>query len=441
MALPVLRTIQRFSRASHGSIAIPFALTLVPTLMIVGFAVDYSRAAKIRSKLQSALDAASVGAVARASPAFAEAGAMTADGKLEQGIADARRIFTGNVAGLSGYETLSIAASVNKVERTIISELSFSAPVQTSFLGIMGVNSMTVTGSSKSTSSLPSYIDFYLMLDNSPSMGVGATTADVDKLIAKTTNSCAFACHDLNDANNNYEQAKKLGVNTRIDVLRSATMQLMDVATTIRAFRTQFRMSIYDFGASATTTGLRPLYSLSSDLSAAKTAASQIDLMTVKGQNQNNDQDTNFSSILPAMTKIIPTSGDGTSGSPMKYLFFVSDGVADEHNPSSCIKPTTNGRCQSPLNAALCSDLKKKGVKIAVLYTTYLALPDNDWYRQWIAPFNVGPYGPSPNSEIARGMSDCASPGFYFEVSMTQGISEALNALFQKAVADARISS
>ena len=38
-------------------------------------------------------------------------------------------------------------------------------------------------------------------------------------------------------------------------------------------------------------------------------------------------------------------------------------------------------------------------------------------------------------------MEACASPGFYFEVSPTQGISEAMTALFQKAISDARISS
>ena len=44
-------------------------------------------------------------------------------------------------------------------------------------------------------------------------------------------------------------------------------------------------------------------------------------------------------------------------------------------------------------------------------------------------------------SEIAQNMQSCASPGLYFEVSPTQGISQAMNTLFQKAVADARISS
>jgi hypothetical protein len=38
-------------------------------------------------------------------------------------------------------------------------------------------------------------------------------------------------------------------------------------------------------------------------------------------------------------------------------------------------------------------------------------------------------------------MASCASPGLYFEVSPTQGISQAMNALFQKAVADAHVAS
>jgi hypothetical protein len=199
-------------------------------------------------------------------------------------------------------------------------------------------------------------------------------------------------------------------------------------------------MAIYDFGASAGSPGLRALFTLSSSLSSAKTAAGNIDLMTVNGQNQNSDQDTQFTNIFPAINTAISAPGAGTAAAPLKYLFFVSDGVADEYN-TSCLKPTTGGRCQSPLNPALCTAIKSRGVKIAVLYTTYLALPTNAWYNSWIAPFNTGPYGPSPNSEIAQNMQSCASAGLYFEVSPTQGIPEAMNALFRKAIADARISS
>jgi hypothetical protein len=37
-------------------------------------------------------------------------------------------------------------------------------------------------------------------------------------------------------------------------------------------------------------------------------------------------------------------------------------------------------------------------------------------------------------------MESCASPDLYFEVSPSQGISEAMTALFQKAVAQARLT-
>ena len=55
---------------------------------------------------------------------------------------------------------------------------------------------------------MPLYIDFYLLLDNSPSMGVGATPADVTTMVNNTSDSCAFACHDFNDSNNYYNLAK-----------------------------------------------------------------------------------------------------------------------------------------------------------------------------------------------------------------------------------------
>jgi len=171
--------------------------------------------------------------------------------------------------------------------------------------------------------------------------------------------------------------------------------------------------------------------------------------MTVPYQNYASDTDTNFA-VLSQMNSEITTPGDGaTSGAPQKVLFFVSDGVADADNPS-CTRTTTVGqdpqtgkkytRCQEPLNPALCTVIKNRGIKIAVLYTTYLALPTNAWYMTWIDPFNQGPYGPSPNSKIAQNMQSCASPGLYFEVSPTQGIAEAMTALFEKTVQAARLT-
>jgi Flp pilus assembly protein TadG len=439
----LMSILRRFRRDRSGNVAIVFALLAVPMLVAVGCAIDYSRANQIRSKLQSAADAASVGSIAKASPGFIAAGAMTSDGPVPAGVADATNIFTGYVANQNGFNLGSVTPAVVKSGGTLTSTVQFAATVPTLFLGLIGSRTVTVTGTSSSTANMPLYIDFYLLLDNSPSMGVAATPTDVTTMVNNTPDQCAFACHDYNNANNYYNLAKTLGVTTRIDVLRSATQQLMVTASATATYPSQFRMAIYDFGASSATIGLRALFSLSASLSSAKTAAGTIDLMGVYGNNDayTADKDTQFSTVLPAINNAISAPGAGTSSAPLKYLFFVSDGVADEAN-TGCLKPLSGAtRCQSPIDPALCTTLKNRGIKIAVLYTTYLNLPTNSWYMSWIDPFNQGPFGPSPNSQIAQNMQACASPGFYFEVSPTQGISDAMTALFQKAVADARISS
>jgi hypothetical protein len=145
---------------------------------------------------------------------------------------------------------------------------------------------------------------------------------------------------------------------------------------------------------------------------------------------------------LTDLNAAISTPGTGSSNSPQKYVFFVSDGVSDRALGSpSCSRSTTNGsdpqsgtsyvRCQEPLNVSYCTTLKNRGVKIAVLYTTYLPLPTNAWYNTWIAPFQ---------STIATNMQACATPGLYFEVAPDQGIADAMQALFQLAVKSARLT-
>src|SRR5262245_27910721 len=365
-------TMRRFVRERRGNVAVIFALCCVPLITVVGCAVDYSRATQIRSKLQAAADAASVGSVAKTSPAFAAAGSMTSDGAIPAGVTDATNIFNANVSNLTGYTLSSITPTVVKSGSTVTSTVTFSATINTMFLGVIGKTALGMSGTSTATATMPLYIDFYLLLDNSPSMGVAATPSDVTIMVNNTSDQCAFACHDYNDSNNYYNLAKTLGVTTRIDVLRSATQSLMDTAKATQTYSNQFRMAIYDFGAASATIGLRALYSLSSSLTSAKTAAGNIDLMGVYGNNDayTKDMDSPFSTVFPALNTVIATPGAGTSTAPLKYVFFVSDGLADENN-SGCLKPIKTvgsmSRCQSPIDPALCTTLKNRGIKVAVL--------------------------------------------------------------------------
>jgi Flp pilus assembly protein TadG len=421
--------LRRFAHEKSGNIAVIFAFSLLPILSCIGAAVDYASASRIRTQLESAQDSAVLMAVSKSEATRTAAQAQ----------ADAIQFFNGLISSYGLTATINLTVSESGGSRTATS--SFSSSVTTNFLKVMGFPTMTVSNRSTATVALPAYVDFYLLLDNSPSMGVAATTSDIATMVSNTPDQCAFACHDLSTTNNYYNLAKTLGVTMRIDVVRQAVQQLTNTATTLSAVPNQFRMAVYTFGSSCSALGLTTIASLNSNMSSVQTAANGIDLMTIPYQNYNNDQCTDFDGVLTAMNSTIPTPGPGTSSQPQKWLFYVSDGVADANYPSSCTRPTTGGRCQEPLTVAQCTAMKNRGVQIAVLYTTYLALPTNSWYNTWIAPFNAGPYGPSVNSQIAANMQSCASPGFYFEVSPTDGISDAMDALFKKAVAKARLSS
>jgi hypothetical protein len=65
-----------------------------------------------------------------------------------------------------------------------------------------------------------------------------------------------------------------------------------------------------------------------------------------------------------------------------------------------------------------------------VLYTPYLPVI-NDFYTRWVAPL-------AP--QIPVKLKACASPGFYFEVTPTQGIDQAMQAMFQAALSAVRLT-
>ncbi len=142
------RLIGRFRRDRRGNIAVIFAVACVPLISAIGCAVDYTRAVTIRSKLQAAVDAASVGSVARLSPASTAAATMSSDGPIQAGVDDATKIFNGNVSGMTGYTLNSFTPSVTKSGVKIVSDIRFSADVPTMFLGVIGKSKMTVTGDS-----------------------------------------------------------------------------------------------------------------------------------------------------------------------------------------------------------------------------------------------------------------------------------------------------
>jgi len=419
---------RRFCSSKEGNFGIMTALLLVPLVGTAGMAVDVSNAVSIRSELYANADAAAAGSLAEKSPGMAAAMTMSSDGSVDLAAADANKLFfsqTQNDGSLNGVN-VSVNIGVTKTANVVKSNVAFTAVVPTTFMRILGQNTISISGSAVAQNQLATYVDFYMLLDNTPSMGVGATPTDVSLMEKNTSDTCAFACHQLDITNSYYALAKKLNVTMRIDVVREATKTLTTTASNSRTTSDQYRMAVYTFGAAAETAKLTTISTLSSDMAQVAQYTSAVDLMTTPKQNYNNDEQTSFDTTLTQLGTNIDTPGTGTnSASRQKVIFFVTDGLGDSKKPTGCTQPLTGDRCQEPIDITFCQPLKNRGIKIAILYTTYLPLPNNAWYNTWIKPFQ---------SQIATKMQACASPGLYFEVSPTQGISDAMNALFLRII-------
>src|SRR5208282_5399544 len=126
-------------------------------------------------------------------------------------------------------------------------------------MGLLGIPTTTISGQSSSAAGLSVNINFYLLLDNSPSMNIAATTAGINTMVANTSaqGGCAFACHESDpsadnlgnpNGEDNYTLAQKLGVVTRMQNLASATQSLMSTASATEGSNTsQYQMAIYTF--------------------------------------------------------------------------------------------------------------------------------------------------------------------------------------------------
>jgi Flp pilus assembly protein TadG len=422
--------LRRFASDRKGNVAIIFALTLVPIVFLTGMGIDYTVANQRKAMLDAAADAAALAGVTPTLMAQPSTASVTASTNM----------FNAQVSNITGVASpnVSVNATDNGLKRTV--NVSYTASSPNTFAGVLGQNAWALNGSSQSTASVAPNIDFYLLLDNSPSMAIAATTAGINLMVTNTSHQggCAFACHETNPAadnlgnpNNedNYTLAKNLSVVTRIQNLNAATQSLMDTATSMMTnYNTQYTMGIYTFN----TGGINQIAPRRSTPAAAKVLAASIDVLPVYKNNwltsagSNSDEDTDFEAAMTAInnTSIMPAPGTGMAGStPQEVLFIVSDGVDDSNKNGS--------RNQALFDTSTCTTVKNRGIRIAVLYTTYLPLPTNSWYTQYISPFQP---------QIAGNMQSCASPGLYFQVSTDQDITAAMNALFQQAIATARLT-
>jgi Flp pilus assembly protein TadG len=204
-----LRTrIADFGSDRRANVAIIVAIAAIPMISAVGCVIDFTTASMIRTKLQAAADAATLATVSVNSAAIATAQNMTSNGAVSGGSTTATGFFNGNLTRApesTGYTSLTSTGSVTKTGQVITATLSFTAQVPTFFMGVIGYQNIAVSGSSTASYTLPTYINFYLMIDVSGSMAFPSTAGEQARLQAVNPDNlngsngypggCTFACH------------------------------------------------------------------------------------------------------------------------------------------------------------------------------------------------------------------------------------------------------
>ena len=453
-----------------GNVALTFALLTPLLALLAGGAVDVTNASMRQSQLQQAADAAAVGAIARNSPGYTTALQMVTNGSVSDSVTltNTRAIFNADwrsspdttITGFSGNADNS-GTIVYKNGTQVDANVHVTGTFSPSFLGLLSffglpkMQTIQLTATSNAADNIPAYMTFYMLLDNTPSMGIAATPNDITTMVNKTSDQCAFACHDTSQPTGTdyYAKAQQWGVTTRIDNVAAAAANMLSTAQTTEkanGIANEFSVAIYDFGLQATDptsasyTGYSQVFpqtGVSTDLASAKTAAAGITIMSVNGQGQYNDEDTNIDAPLNYAAQNLLASGSGSSSfAPKQVIFLVSDGTIDTYN---CVKTANStyvyndgSSCRqiTPIDTTPCTTLKKNGVEIAVLYTTYYPLTTNSFWQSYIQPWT------NPTDQIGANMQACATPGFFFKVDSGGDINAAMQALFQKVVASVRIT-
>src|SRR5262249_32264531 len=149
---------------------------MVPLFGAAGVAFDYTRAAALRDKLDNALDVAVLSSLSKSQSPFVNTPTQTT----------VQNYFNNVVSHINGVTVTGFQATITQSVTNMAVSASYTASVPTTLVGIFGIRTVSISGASAASVKAPPYVNFYLLLDNSPSMGLGATATDISHLEALT---------------------------------------------------------------------------------------------------------------------------------------------------------------------------------------------------------------------------------------------------------------
>lgn len=450
--------IDAFIENKRGNVLIIMAFSLLPLTAATGMAIDYSRAARLQTKVNSAADAAALAAVTTPMMSQSMQAAAQAASRMFISQATALQGLTWKTALKSSPTTVQtlttytmdygaykvVVTDINLTGLSRTATVSYDALSHNTFSNVLKLAESGIGGSATATAKTAPNVDFHILLDTSGSMALPSTSAGLTLLTSKT-GGCAFACHSTNDATaiakdgtrkDYFGVARSFSIALRIDEAKLAVQAMMtQAASTGAANKAKYRASLSTFAAADTRsnnyfTTRQKITSVLTDVSnSSKTVESSLYYSNSCPTSSycNNDQDTATNDAFSRMNDMMLAPGSGSNialDRPQAVMFIITDGMRDEGRPG--------GKPEAEIDRTWCNTIKARGIRIGVLYTEYLPESLSD---QW-SKDNV-----KPNLyKVEPALKDCASDGLYSKVTTDDDITAALNKLFSQAVSTARIT-
>lgn len=454
-----------------GSIATTFALLLLPLLLAVALAVDYSRLLELRGRLNDAADAAALAAVAPSTidPTLGDAQQQAKSSSVGTAVFDARVPTDVTIA--------SFALKLTRAGAAYTAQVDYTATFTSMFGSLLSpLSQVAGTATANYTAA---YIDILVLVDTSQSMGLGADPAAQAAMAADSSvGYCAFACHGNPGEPDMVAAAHAAGYRLRIDVVKDALARVIaDVRDAANRTKATIRVGLY-----AIDTEFRTLAAPSTDYDGLIAAAGSLDI-------SHWGAGSSLRHGLVQLAAQIGTTGNGVSAAaPLTFAMFMSDGVADPtdnrstgewtyasttyppftgtlcwpgqtpppdagpwYAPSGTPRPTPcvpdpwtsthtgNGQMElQPLDPSWCQSVKTKGARLATLYTRYDLTPaastaSTAWAtNDWRLPLMQNILLP----QVATRMSNCASSASDAHVGGDKAtIDKAMTSMFSAALA------
>lgn len=403
-----------FIKNDAGSVTTFFGLCMTVLLATIGAGIDFGRVHHQKAIASSIADATVMAAVAAAVEADKAKLKKPEDiGKLAGETFWAKNAQSQHFS-VEGKPEIKLWEPVANEWRATV---KFDERYSTHFMSLFGQEFFPIKVFAEASSAygeIQEYWDIHLAVDDSASMGIGATAAIQAQMKAdREMQNCAFACHFSSNARSpdTFSVARRKGYKLRLDVVDEAIDAVIGKLDKIST-GTNLRVALHGINDS-----FRQLVTLTSNLRNVQNHTIDMALTTSSKGN------TNFRIGFTALTAQVGTAGDGSAANKSKKMaIIVTDGIHDHNiNEINVVTNISKDYKLGPISPSFCSSMKSRGVKVGVLYVPYLT------------PVGYEGYTRAYINNVPKMLQQCASPDMFMEASQSDQIAEMLGNLVQEA--------